>query len=73
MWVKGHLQEYVDFDSAENRNLFEAITNLMDDAIREEVHNEAAPCSNRYFIESYIEKQPEFEQVLAEEFGIEWM
>lgn len=67
MWVKNN--EEFDF---EDDNIWKAIVNFMNDDIREIVHNEAAPCSKRYFIELYIEKDPEFEQVLAEEFSIEW-
>lgn len=50
----------------------DAIVNYMDDDKREIVHMELAPCTNRQFIERYIELDPEFEQLLAEEFGIEW-
>ena len=51
---------------------WDAIVNYMDDDKREIVHMELAPCTNRQFIERYIELDPEFEQLLAEEFGIEW-
>jgi len=44
----------------------------MDDETREAIHREFAPCSERYFIERYLEKDSEFEQVLAMEFDIEW-
>lgn len=73
MWIdKRNDDAYVDFDAEENRNLWEAVTGYMEFERCNELHNEVAPCSNRYFLESYIEKDPEFEQTLAEEFGIEW-
>lgn len=66
MWMRNG-DEYLFDDYT-----YESIVRLMDDNIREEIHAEVAPCSNRYFFESYLEKDPEFEQVVAEEFGIEW-
>lgn len=72
MWLRNNKQEYIDFDAPENEKLWETIASYMDDEIREEVHAEAAPCSNRYFLESYLEKDSNFEYLLAEEFDIEW-
>ena len=66
MWKRNGL-EY-NFDDTN----WTAIVNLMDDDLREEVHAEVAPCSNRCFFEIYLKKDPEFEQVVAENFGIEW-
>ena len=63
----------VAFDWEENDDVWEAIVNYMDDDIREQVHMELAPCTNRQFIERYLELDPEFEQLLAEEFSIEWV
>lgn len=34
---------------------FEAIVNLMDDDIREQVHDELAPCSDQEFFDRYCE------------------
>ena len=34
---------------------FDAAVNMMDDAIREELHNELAPCTDQEFIDAYIE------------------
>ena len=61
-----------EFDWENEVDVFDAIVNYMDDDIREQVHMELAPCTNRLFIERYIELDPEFEQLLAEEFSIEW-
>ena len=72
MWLIGHNQEYVDWDAEENKDLWEAVVGHMEMELCEETHMECAPCSKRYFLERYIEKDPEFEQLLAEEFGIEW-
>lgn len=71
MWER--YGEEFDFDAAENKEIWENIVTYMDDDKREATHFECAPCSNRYFLESYLEKDPEFEQLLAMEFSIEWM
>lgn len=34
---------------------FDAIVNMMDDEIREELHNELAPCTDQEFVDAYIE------------------
>lgn len=70
MWLRNGEDFY--FDEPENKTIWESIVNLMDDETREAVHAEYAPCSKRWFLESYLERDSEFEQVLAEEFGIEW-
>ena len=54
-----------------NREQFEAVCNLMNDEIREQVNTEVAPCSNRNFIERYLELDPDFAQVLDEEFSVD--
>lgn len=51
-------------------NVMDAIVVLMDDDIRERVHGELAPCTNRDFLVRYCELVPEFEDVLNSEFGI---
>ena len=53
-----------------NREEFEAVCNLMNDEIREQV-NMVAPCSNRRFIQHYLELDPDFAQVLDEEFSVD--
>ena len=35
---------------------FNTLINLMDDKIREKVHNEIAPCTEQEFINRYIEE-----------------
>lgn len=34
---------------------FDACVNLMDDEIREALHNEMAPCTEQEFLDAYIE------------------
>ena len=62
----------VAFDWEENADVWEAVANYMDDDIREQVHTELAPCTNRQFIERYIQLDPNFELLLIKEFSIEW-
>lgn len=38
---------------------YEAAVNLMDDEIREELHNEMAPCTDLEFLEAYMERHKE--------------
>jgi hypothetical protein len=45
---------------------WEAIVNMMDDEIREQVHMELAPCTDEEFLARYLELDPEFENVLNE-------
>ena len=46
---------------------YEAAVNLMDDEIREELHNEMAPCTDLEFLEAYMERH---EKKYGEEFEI---
>lgn len=34
---------------------FDAVVNMMDDEIREELHNKLAPCTDQEFVDAYIE------------------
>lgn len=34
---------------------FDAAVNLMDDDIREDLHNKMAPCTDQEFIDAYVE------------------
>lgn len=43
----------------------------MNDDIREDVHFDLAPCSEEEFLDEYVKRDPEFEKLLHEEFGIE--
>ena len=54
-----------------NKDLWDAIVGYMDDDIRENVHNDLAPCSEEEFLDEYVNRDPEFEKLLHEEFGIE--
>ena len=71
MWER-HGEEF-DFDVPENKEIWKKIVAYMDDDKWALTFFECTPCSNRYFLESYLEKDPEFEQLLAMEFSIEWM
>ena len=54
-----------------NQKLMNAIASYMDDEIREELHNEIAPCEPEEFLKKYMEHDPDFEELLESEFGIE--
>lgn len=47
---------------------WEAIEMMMDDAIRERVAFELAPCTEEAFLERYLELDPDFQNVLDTEF-----
>lgn len=53
-----------------NKNVMDAIAVLMDSDKREAVHREFAPCTYEKFLEEYCKKDPQFEDVLKNEFGI---
>ena len=42
-----------------NANLFDAAVQLMDDDIREELHNELSPCTDEEFLTAYMERHEE--------------
>jgi hypothetical protein len=44
------------------------IATYMDDEIRERLHFELAPCEPEEFLAAYLEKDPEFEEMLEREF-----
>ena len=44
------------------------IGSYMDDDIREQVHAELAPCTHEEFLERYLELDPDFEELLENEF-----
>ena len=44
------------------------IATYMDDEIRERLHSELAPCEPEEFLAAYLEKDPEFEELLGREF-----
>lgn len=45
---------------------FDAAVNLMDDDLREQLHDDIAPCSNQYFFNAYCIAH-------AEKFGEDWV
>lgn len=49
----------------------DVIVTYMNDDIREDVHFDLAPCSEEEFLDEYVKRDPEFEELLHEEFGIE--
>lgn len=59
--------EKLDLD----KNLWDAIVTYMNDDVREDVHFDLAPCSEEEFLDEYVKRDPEFEKLLHEEFGIE--
>lgn len=44
------------------------ITTYMDDEIREQLHNELAPCEPDEFLKEYVKHDPEMSDLLANEF-----
>lgn len=51
--------------------MLDIIATYMDDEIRERTHNEVAPCDPEYFLRCYVNNDPDFEDFLQSEFGIE--
>lgn len=49
----------------------DTIASYMDDDKREQVHFELAPCDPEEFLKRYLELDPDFEDLLDSEFGIE--
>lgn len=54
-----------------DQKTMDAIAVYMDDDKREQVHFELAPCDPEEFLKRYLELDPDFEDVLKSEFGIE--
>ena len=54
-----------------DQDLLDTIGTYMDDAKREQVHFELAPCEPEEFLKRYLELDPDFEDVLKIEFSIE--
>ena len=53
------------------QDLMDAIASYMDDDKRETVHAELAPCEPEEFLKRYLELDPDFEELLKNEFSIE--
>lgn len=58
----------IDFNLTQE--LLEMIATYMDDNIRESLHYELAPCEPDVFLKEYIKRDPGFEELLHDEFGI---
>ena len=58
-----------DFELAQE--LMDTIASYMNDDMRETVHAELAPCEPEEFLKRYLELDPDFEELLENEFGIE--
>lgn len=54
-----------------SQKLMDTISSYMDDDKREDVHAELAPCKPEEFLVRYLELDPDFEELLNSEFGIE--
>lgn len=54
-----------------NEEEWENIATYMNDKIREELHNTITPCEPEEFLRAYVEKDPDFEELLNSEFSIE--
>lgn len=54
-----------------DQELLDNIATYMDDEKRENVHLEVAPCTPEEFLKKYLKLDPDFEQLLFEEFKIE--
>lgn len=50
--------------------LAETISSYMNDEIREELHNEIAPCTFNKFLKEYCDRDLDFEDLLENEFTI---
>jgi hypothetical protein len=50
--------------------IWAAITSYMDDAIREDVHGDLAPCTEYDFLAAYVSHDPTFSDLLQVEFSI---
>ena len=53
------------------QELMGTIATYMNDDIREDLHFRLAPCEPDLFLREYVKRDPEFEKLLYDEFGIE--
>lgn len=53
------------------QNIMDDISIYMDSEIREELHFKLAPCKPEIFLKEYIKRDPEFKELVKNEFGIE--
>lgn len=54
-----------------DQNQMDVIASYMNDEIREDLHFKLAPCEPEEFLVAYVESDPDFEDLLKNEFGIE--
>jgi len=52
------------------KDLMDTIASYMDDEKRESLHAKLAPCSPEEFLAKYLELDPDFAELLDNEFGI---
>lgn len=64
--MSGYTKKYT-FDSKRN----DAIASYMDDEIREDLHQELAPCSFEEFLNAYVKRDEKFKEILTNEFSID--
>ena len=53
------------------QQLLDVIATYMDDNLREDIHFRLAPCEPDFFLKEYVKRDPEFAELLRDEFGIE--
>ena len=53
------------------QELMDTVATYMNDDIREDLHSRLAPCKPDLFLREYVKRDPEFEKLLYDEFGIE--
>ena len=53
------------------QELMDIIATYMNDDIREDLRFRLAPCEPDLFLREYVKRDPEFEKLLYDEFGIE--
>ena len=53
------------------QELMDIIATYMNDDIREDLHFRLAPCEPDLFLRESVKRDPEFEKLLYDEFGIE--
>ena len=52
------------------QEVLDVIATYMNDGIRENLHCEIAPCEPEFFLKEYLKRDPEFKELLHDEFGI---
>lgn len=64
------MRKYGEYQEV-TQNEMDVIATYMNDEIREQVHGELAPCTPEEFLDRYCELDPDFEDLLKDEFSIE--